>query len=504
MGYIGNNLKNVLTEAKSVDTMVGDGSTTTITLSKTPGSVNNTTVFWDGLHKIPVTDYTLSGNTITFTTAPAQNVSVVVFSGNDSLVENPLVTVTSSMIADNSITDDKISSNIPSEKLTGSLSASIDASAVTGITIPSTIHKTISVTDPSRTENPSGGLGHIWVNKTSGEVFICTDTETDNNTWKNVGEGSSDVISFNPQYFGDRGLFFGGNWNAMTADAIQYLSIPTFSNTSTFGDLNRYHQSKPGCLSNGTRAVCVAGNMDGDNTGMDYVTVATPANSQEFGTFGYSSYAYYLDAVSNGTRGLISPGGYGGLNNPMEYITVQTNGNSTTFGSVVFSNGTYDQHCGWMPVVGNGTRAIMLGGYPHTPNGALIGGIISYVVIANESNAIQFGSLIQHRYGAAGLNDRTYGVCWGGQYQPGNNLPAGNEWITMATNGNSLVFSGLSVNHQNDTGACSNSTRGVIYMYPNNEIEYMTIANPNANAAVFGQNSIPSNQLGCGATSGNA
>ena len=398
------------------------------------------------------------------------------------------------------VTDENIV-DVDASKLVGSF-GTLDGSNLTNVTVGKTVTKATS--DPTQETNPADGVGTLYLNTSSGELFCCVDATTDFNVWKNTGLGTTGKIEFSsgPQYFGNRGLFFGGNWTQMTTDAIQYLSIPSLSNTTTFGDLNRYHQSRPGCLSNGTRAVCVAGNMDGPNTGMDYVTVATPATSQEFGTFAYAN--TYLDAVSNGTRGLITPGAYGSASMPMEYITVQTNGNSTTFGSVVFSNGSYDQHCGWMPVVGNGTRAIMLGGYPHTPNGPLIGGIISYVVIATQSNASQFGTLNQYRYGAAGLNDRTYGVCWGGQYYDNGYIPAGNEWITMATNGNALVFGGVTVSHQNDTGACSNSERGVIQMYTNNEIEYMTMANPNANAVVFGQNSISSNQAGCGATSGNA
>tara|TARA_B100000029_G_scaffold431842_1_gene443633 strand:+ start:171 stop:1391 length:1221 start_codon:yes stop_codon:yes gene_type:complete len=401
------------------------------------------------------------------------------------------------------ITDENII-DIDASKLVGSLGV-LDGSNLTNVPQGKVVTKETS--DPTQETNPAGGVGTLYLNKSSGELFCCTDATTDYNVWLNVGnpEKPTGIIQFDnsgPQYFGNRGLFFGGNWTQMTTDAIQYINIPICGNSTTFGDLNRYHQSRPGCLSDGTRAVCVAGNMDGPNTGMDYVTVATPATSQEFGTFAYSN--TYLDAVSNGTRGLITPGAYGSASMPMEYITVQTTGNSQTFGSVVFSNGSYDQHCGWMPVVGNGTRAIMLGGYPHTPNGPLIGGIISYVVIATQSNASQFGTLDQHRYGAAGLNDRTYGVCWGGQYVDNGYIPAGNEWITMATNGNAQIFSGITVSHQNDTGACSNSERGVIQMYTNNEIEFITITNPSANAIVFGQNSISSNQSSCGATSGNA
>ena len=48
MAYLGKGLVGVLNESKAVDTMTGDGSDTTMTLSRTPGSVNNVEVYIDG------------------------------------------------------------------------------------------------------------------------------------------------------------------------------------------------------------------------------------------------------------------------------------------------------------------------------------------------------------------------------------------------------------------------------------------------------------------------
>jgi hypothetical protein len=59
MGYIGKSLGSITTEARTVDTMVGDGSTSTLALTKTPGSVNNVEVFYDGIFQTPGEDFTL-------------------------------------------------------------------------------------------------------------------------------------------------------------------------------------------------------------------------------------------------------------------------------------------------------------------------------------------------------------------------------------------------------------------------------------------------------------
>jgi len=59
----------------SIDTMTGDGSDTTLALSTTPSSENQTFVTFDGVvqHK---STYSISGSTLTFGTAPASGVAV--------------------------------------------------------------------------------------------------------------------------------------------------------------------------------------------------------------------------------------------------------------------------------------------------------------------------------------------------------------------------------------------------------------------------------------------
>jgi hypothetical protein len=48
-----------------------------------------------------------------------------------------------------------------------------------------------SASDPTFTTN--GTLGDVWVNTTSGEVFVCTDATTNANVWTNVGSGSGNL-----------------------------------------------------------------------------------------------------------------------------------------------------------------------------------------------------------------------------------------------------------------------------------------------------------------------
>lgn len=51
---------------------------------------------------------------------------------------------------------------------------------------------TKSASDPTKTTN--GTLGDVFVNTTSGEVYVLTDATTDENVWTNVGEGSGNIL----------------------------------------------------------------------------------------------------------------------------------------------------------------------------------------------------------------------------------------------------------------------------------------------------------------------
>jgi hypothetical protein len=55
---------------------------------------------------------------------------------------------------------------------------------------------TVSASDPTTTSNPSS-LGHLWVNSTSGDTFICTDVTTNANVWVN-GNTDNDTVYTHP------------------------------------------------------------------------------------------------------------------------------------------------------------------------------------------------------------------------------------------------------------------------------------------------------------------
>jgi len=63
--------------------------------------------------------------------------------------------------------------------------------ALSGANLTNVPGPTVSTSDPAIGTNPT--LGAKWINKTSGEVYICTDATAGANVWTNVGAGTGDI-----------------------------------------------------------------------------------------------------------------------------------------------------------------------------------------------------------------------------------------------------------------------------------------------------------------------
>ena len=68
-------------EMLAIDTFSGNNSTTAFTLTLDPGDENNTRVFIDGVYQSK-SNYTVSGTTLTFSSAPPSGTSIEVEIGN--------------------------------------------------------------------------------------------------------------------------------------------------------------------------------------------------------------------------------------------------------------------------------------------------------------------------------------------------------------------------------------------------------------------------------------
>ena len=103
MAYIGN---QVTSSPFVTDSYTGTGSQTAfLNMTYAPAATPSIAVFVDGAYKIPTTDYTVSGTTLNFVSAPANNAKVTV-------LHLGVGAQTTTTVADGAITQAKLSPDI--------------------------------------------------------------------------------------------------------------------------------------------------------------------------------------------------------------------------------------------------------------------------------------------------------------------------------------------------------------------------------------------------------
>ena len=285
-----------------------------------------------------------------------------------------------------------------------------------------------------------------------------------------------------------RGVFSVGttpNDNTSTNN-IDYITIATLGNSQDFGDTTEsLHAGSSG--SDSTRGLFSGGAVAGNNTNyntISYITIATTSNAVNFGDL--SGLKRYSGSTSDKTRTVIA----GGKNHPgptfttIEYVTTQALGDAQTFGDL--STGTW----AFTGTASSPTRGIYFGGSPGGSSDSI--NTIVYVTIQSLGDAQDFGDLtnVNSYTGPGGIvSSTTRGIRGGGgganPFTRVNTI----DYVTMATLGNAQDFGDLSYS-ANGVMGCSSLTRGIFAGGKTgsgsvNTIEYVTIAST-GNAQDFG------------------
>ena len=205
--------------------------------------------------------------------------------------------------------------------------------------------------------------------------------------------GDSTISSSSEQACGNevRGLIAGGS--AFTT--IKYITIATKGNTSDFGNLTsgRVRAQSMGSAGSPVRGIFAGGGgSDAEYNIIDYVTIATTGDAQDFGDLSQSK-TLSCAAGSSSTRMIIAGGGDApgyGATNTIDYITMASIGDAIDFGDLTASaHGS--------SVMSNSVRAVIyLGG---TNGNAATTNTINYVTIATTGNAADFGDSTLNSYG---------------------------------------------------------------------------------------------------------
>ena len=460
MPYIGKHYKTIKSglsltqQAKVVDTMTGNGSATTLSLSTSPGTVNNVRNWIDGVFQTPGTEYTLSGSTITFTTAPFNGAVVLAISGatiNISKTIGHEKPFSISKLANSAVTNDKITA-LASSKLTGTLPAisganltSLPAGNLTGTVadaristltasklsgalpaidgsnltnLPTTVgFDTKNSSDPAITTNPSGGVGHLWVNTTSGEVFTCTDATSNENIWTNWGAGTGDV---EPYVLGgtQQGFCSGGYQSGSRMDVIEKYSFTADGNSSDHGDLTATRDALTGTHSK-THGYANGGESPKVNV-IDKFVFSANANATDVGDLtvsrskgaGNSSISY----------GYVSGGENGGNSIVIDRHSFSADGNASDVGDLTVS------------------RAYVSGssssdhGYSNGGTTGSVNNTIDKFATASGGSASDVGDLQAATNTTAGTSSSTHGYASGGYTSTYDNMI---QIYTFASNNNS-------------------------------------------------------------------
>jgi len=214
-------------------------------------------------------------------------------------------------------------------------------------------------------------------------------------------------------------------------DEIQYFTMSSLGNAADFGNLSdtRYGLAAVG---NETRGIFVSGYMPYANKNtIDYVTVASLGDAKDFGD---SIHPFYGGCSANSsTRGITgggtNPTPAGSQVNAMQYITIASLGNAQDFGDM-YRTQYYTHSC-----ICSSTRGVFGGGYyPAAPADT---SDIHYITMATLGNSVSFGDLTSERWSQTGTSSKIRGLFMGGRTPTlVNNI----DYITIATQGDAVDF----------------------------------------------------------------
>ena len=331
--------------------------------------------------------------------------------------------------------------------------------AISGASLTGIESATVSTSDPVVDTNPSGGLGTKWINKTSGEVYVCTDATTDENVWTNAGGGSGDIVPYAYQGTSYGYTSGGNNTSDVAVNTIDKFTLSSDANATDVGDLIK---NAEGTASSGQRSItygytsgCTGAgegpvyddtihkwsfSTDGNATDVGNLTVArawvTGQSTEEYGyTCGgriLGPYSNVIDKFSLSTdgnatdvgdmvEGVKSMAGHSsathGFHSGGYSSSIPGDGNTNTIGKFTFASDANGTDVGDMTRTGK-----MVAGQSSTTYGYTCGGYNSNIIdkfsFSSDGNSTDVGDLSTGRSGSAGISSTTYGYNSSGQTPP--------------------------------------------------------------------------------------
>ena len=299
---------------------------------------------------------------------------------------------------------------------------------------------TKSASDPVYATNPSGGVGTVWQNTTSGEMYICTDATAGQNTWINIGGGSGDIEPWG----GYQGLTYGytmQGYRGGYSNVIDRFSFTTDGNATDVGDVTVARNAGTGGADGVAYGYCAGGH-----------TGSPQSDIIDRFAFGSSSDAVDVGNLTVG-RGEGVGSSYdkthhychgGNGNNVIDRYAFAASNNATDVGDLVHNPSGVGGAC-------SPSYAYAMGGYPG-PNNTIEKYSYAATATSTDVGDLYKGTTWINSNG----NSQTYGYAFGGYGTPAAYLNQIQKWA-YSSNSNStdvgdMIYTG------NSTNCCSSQT----------------------------------------------
>ena len=343
-----------------------------------------------------------------------------------------------------------------STKLKPANIVSLDASKLTGVmpaisgaNLTGVAPFTVSASDPAINTNPSGGLGTLWMNSTSGETYILTDATAGANVWTNVGDGSGDVEPW--KFQGTiKGFSMGCESGSSELNTIEHYSYSSDGDATDAADLTVGLEGGAGGKSSSHGYYL--GGKNASNTIITTVqkfSFSSLSNATNVATLketrkecaGASSQTHIF--VTGGTA---SQTGSDALANDIQKIATASDANGVRTGDLSNNHSQGTAHT-------SETHGYAVGGYT-TASSASATNVIERYSLSSDENASDVGDMTVARRACNGMSSSTHGYTSAGH--PNTNVI---DKYQFSASANATDVGDLTVSEQRQ-GASSSTTHG--------------------------------------------
>ena len=277
-----------------------------------------------------------------------------------------------------------------------------------------------------------------------------------------------------------------GGYSGPVLNTIDYITISTLGDAEDFGDLAAGTYSG-GAIGNSTRGFKLGGYSPGISNAVHVFTFASKGDAVD--DVNLAAVTAYPGEFSNEVRGVLAGNSHPGATNVIQYISLSTTSDGQDFGDLSYAT-LAPAGCA------SSTRGIFCGGQPNVNN-------IEFVTIMTKGDAVDFGDMVETREQHMACSNSTRGLLSGGKNPSMTNAI---DFITISTTGNGTDFGDMTYTNNRDGASGSSKTRGIVGAggdpgaspYAKTNIIYFVEIATTGNAADFGDLTIGRNHMaGC-------